>query len=159
MALEPRCEPRSPRPALGALHGRLEHVASAVKRPAPADLVVLHVEHLGGLEQRKESFRERARAIERMFEQSPGSGSDSGFAALGRIYDHLGETAAEERILELRLSSSLGSSAPPVDPDLYFRLARSKLSNEATVAEGLALLEKALDLRLDAAHANRALAN
>jgi tetratricopeptide (TPR) repeat protein len=143
-----------------ALHGRLEHVSSPSEAAsALADLVLLHAEHLGGLEQRRESFRERAGAIEHMLEQDPGRGDDQAFAALGRIYDHLGDSAAEERILELRLAHGGGSSAPPADPDLYFRLARSKLSNDATLSEGLALLEKALDLRLDAGQAARALAS
>jgi len=142
-----------------ALLGRLEHVSSpSDAASALADLVLLHAEHLGGLDQRRESFRERARAIERMLEKDPRQGDDQAFAALGRIYDHLGDSAAEERILELRLAHG-GSSAPPADPDLYFRLARSKLSNDATLTEGLALLEKALDLRLDAGQATRALAS
>ncbi len=142
-----------------ALHSRLEQVLSpAEAATALSDLVVLHAEHLGGLEQRKESFKERAQVIERLLEDGPDVGDDQAFAALGRIYDHLGDGAAEERILELRLSRA-SAAAPPADPDLYFRLARSKLASSATVVEGLALLGKALDLRLDPAEAQRALAS
>ncbi|RYZ07978.1 MAG: tetratricopeptide repeat protein [Myxococcales bacterium] len=141
-----------------ALHTRLEQVLTpAEAATALSDLVVLHAEHLGGLEQRKASFKERAQVIERLLEDGPEVGDDVAFAALGRIYDHLGEGAAEERVLELRLSRA-GTSAPPADPDLYFRLARSKLSSAATVGEGLALLTKALDLKLDPDDAQRALA-
>jgi len=88
--------------------------------------------------------------------EGPTLGDDVAFAALGRIYDHLGDGAAEERILELRLSRA-GTSAPSADPDLYFRLARTKLAQPATVGEGLALLTKALDLKLDPTEAQRAL--
>ncbi|MDF3065945.1 MAG: double-strand break repair Rad50 ATPase, partial [Polyangiaceae bacterium] len=142
-----------------ALQSRLEQVLSpAEAATALSDLVVLHAEHLGGLEQRKATFQERAQVIERLLEDGPDVGDDVAFAALGRIYDHLGDGAAEERVLELRLSRA-GAAAPPADPDLYFRLARSKLTSPASVGEGLALLTKALDLRLDPAEAQRALAN
>ena len=141
-----------------ALHSRLEQVLSpAEAATALADLVVLHAEHLGGLELNKGSFRDRAQVIERLLDDSPELGGDQAWSALGRIYDHLGETAAEARILEQRLSRA-GAGSPPSDPDLYFRLARSKLINPATAADGLALLGKALDLRLDPAQAQRALA-
>jgi golgin subfamily B member 1 len=140
-----------------ALQSRLEQELSpAEAATALSDLVVLHAEHLGGLEERKSTFKERARLIERLLEDGPDLGDDSAFAALGRIYDHLGDGAAEERVLELRVSRA-SASAPPADPDLYFRLARSKLASAATVAEGLSLLTKALDLRLDPAEAQRAL--
>jgi tetratricopeptide (TPR) repeat protein len=141
-----------------ALQSRLEQVLSPADAAAAlSDLVVLHAEHLGGLEERKETFKQRAETIERLLEDGPDLGADSAFAALGRIYDHLGDGAAEERVLEQRLSRA-GSSAPPTDPDLYFRLARSKLASPATVGEGLSLLGKALDLRLDPEEAQRALA-
>lgn len=141
-----------------ALHSRLEQVLSpAEAASALADLVVLHAEHLGGLEPKRGSFRERAQVIERLLDDSPESGGDQAWSALGRIYDHLGETAAEARILEQRLSRA-GTAAPPTDPELYFRLARSKLTEAATVSEGLTLLGRALDLRLDPAQAERALA-
>jgi len=138
-----------------ALYSRLEQVLSpAEAATALADLVVLHAEHLGGLGMNGASFRERAQAIESALGDSE-AGGDQAWSALGRIYDHLGETAAEARILEQRLSRA--STAPPSDPDLYFRLAKTKLTAPATVAEGLALLDKALDLRLDPAQAQRAL--
>jgi tetratricopeptide (TPR) repeat protein len=140
-----------------ALQSRLEQVLSpADAASALADLVVLHAEHLGGLEQKRESFRERALFIERSLSDTPERGGDQAWSALGRIYDHLGERDAEARILEQRLSHA-GSGAPPSDPDLYFRLAKTKLSQPATVSEGLALLGKALDLRFDPAQAGRAL--
>jgi len=140
-----------------ALHSRLEQVLSpAEAASALSDLVVLHAEQLGGLEQNREGFRERALVIERLLDDSVEAGADQAWSALGRVYDHLGETAAEARILEQRLSRA-GSSAPPSDPDLYFRLAKSKLSEPATVSEGLALLGKALDLRLEPAQAQRVL--
>ncbi|MES1183500.1 MAG: tetratricopeptide repeat protein [Myxococcales bacterium] len=140
-----------------ALQSRLEQVLSpADAASALADLVVLHAEHLGGLEQKRESFRERALVIERSLSDTPESSGDQAWSALGRIYDHLGEKDAEARILEQRLSHA-GSGAPPSDPDLYFRLAKTKLSQPTTVSEGLALLGKALDLRFDPAQAGRAL--
>ena len=132
-----------------ALYSRLEQVLSpAEAATALADLVVLHAEHLGGLETNRGTFHERARAIERMLDDSAEPGGDQAWSALGRIYDHLGETDAEARILEQRLSRA-GAGAPPSDPDSYFRLAKTKLAAPATVSEGLALLDKALDLRLD----------
>ena len=143
-----------------ALEGRLAHVTTPSESAAAlADLVALHAQHLGGLEERKSSFLERARAIERTLEENVERGTDQAFAALGRIYDHLGDSSAEERILELRLSHSGAASSPLADPDLFFRLARSKLGDRETLGEGLALLERALDLRLDVGQAARALAN
>jgi tetratricopeptide (TPR) repeat protein len=140
-----------------ALQGRLEHVLSpAEAASALADLVVLHAEHLGGLETNKGDFRERAAVIERLLEDSADRGGDGAWSALGRIYDYLGEAAAEARVLEKRLEHA-GGGAPPTDPDLYFRLARAKLSNKRSLEEGLTLLGKALDLGLDAAQAQRAL--
>jgi tetratricopeptide (TPR) repeat protein len=140
-----------------ALYSRLEQVLSpADAATALADLVVLHAEHLGGLEASRSTFRERALVIERLLDDSAEAGGDQAWSALGRIYDHLGETAAEARILEQRLSRA-GSAVPPADPDLYFRLAKTKLAAPATVSEGLALLGRALDLRLDPAQAQRAL--
>jgi tetratricopeptide (TPR) repeat protein len=139
-----------------ALQGRLEQVLSPTDAAsALADLVVLHAEHLGGLESNKGSFRERAQVIERLLEDNPEKSGDQAWSALGRIYDHLGETAAEARILERRLAQA--STSAPSDPDLYFRLARSKLSQPKGIEEGLVLLGKALDLQLDAAEAQRAL--
>lgn len=139
-----------------ALHSRLEQVLSpAEAASALADLVVLHAEHLGGLEQNRGSFRERAQVIERLLDDSPELGGDQAWSALGRIYDHLGESAAEARILEQRLSRA--GAAAPSDPDLYFRLAKTKLADASTVSEGLSLLGRALDLRLEPAQAQRAL--
>lgn len=141
-----------------ALHGRLEQVLSPTEAAsALADLVVLHAEHLGGLESQRGGFRERAQVIERLLEDNADKGSDTAWAALGRIYDHLGEADAEARILERRLSRA-GSAAPPADPHLYFRLASTKLAQPASLEEGLQLLTKALELRLDPAQAQQVLA-
>jgi tetratricopeptide (TPR) repeat protein len=141
-----------------ALYGRLEQVLSPTEAAsALADLVVLHAEHLGGLETNRGSFRERALVIERLLEDSEGRGGDGAWSALGRVYDHLGEASAEARILEKRLERA-GAGAPPTDPDLYFRLARVKLGETKSLEEGLTLLGKALDLRLDAALAQPVLA-
>jgi tetratricopeptide (TPR) repeat protein len=141
-----------------ALQGRLEQVLSpAEAASALADLVVLHAEHLGGLANQNSTFRERAQSIERLLEGSPDKASDSAWAALGRIYDHLGEGTAEARVLERRLQRA--SAAPPSDPDLYFRLARAKLGDVASLEEGLSLLGKALDLRLDPTLAQRELSS
>jgi tetratricopeptide (TPR) repeat protein len=141
-----------------ALQGRLEQVLSPTEAAsALADLVVLHAEHLGGLESQRGGFRERAQVIERLLEDNADKGNDTAWAALGRIYDHLGESDAEARILERRLSR-VGSLAPPADPHLYFRLARTKLAQPASLEEGLTLLAKALELRLDPAQAQQVLA-
>ncbi|HEY6079749.1 MAG TPA: tetratricopeptide repeat protein [Polyangiaceae bacterium] len=141
-----------------ALQSRLEQVLSpAEAASALADLVVLHAEHLGGVDRTSGSFRERAQSIERLLEDSPEKASDGAWSALGRIYDHLGEAAAEARVLERRLERA--GAAPPSDPDLYFRLARVKLASPASLDEGLGLLGKALDLRLDPTLAQRELAS
>jgi golgin subfamily B member 1 len=140
-----------------ALYGRLEQVLSPSEAAsALADLVVLHAEHLGGLETNRSSFRERAQVIERLLEDSADRSGDGAWSALGRVYDHLGEASAEARILEKRLEHA--GAAPPSDPDLYFRLARVKLSSPKSLEEGLTLLGKALDLGLEAATAQPVLA-
>ncbi|HKY37851.1 MAG TPA: tetratricopeptide repeat protein [Polyangiaceae bacterium] len=142
-----------------ALHSRLEQVLSPAEAAgALADLVVLHAEHLGGLQEQKDTFRERATVIERLLDDSPDRGGDNAWSALGRIYDHLGVEGAEARILEKRLERA-SSGAPPTDPDLYFRLARAKIASKKTVEEGLTLLGKALDLRLDPTLAQGVLAD
>ena len=59
-------------------------------------------------DERRGSFRERAQIIERLLDDAE-SGGDQAWSALGRIYDHLGDSGAEARILEQRLSRVLRS--------------------------------------------------
>lgn len=140
-----------------ALGARLEQGLSPVDAAsALAELIALHGEQLGGLAELRDEFLGRAALIERALVDGADSGADAGWAALGRAYDALGDAAAEARVLEKRLAGE-SSSAPPSDPDLYFRLARVKLGEPTTLGEGLAALAKALDLGLDAALARTVL--
>jgi tetratricopeptide (TPR) repeat protein len=140
-----------------ALEPKLEQVLHPEEAAtALSDLVLLYAEHLGGLTAAKLDVRTRAQAIEQALGSQTQRSSDSGWSALGRIYDHLGDAAAEARVLERRLSQA-GSAEPPADPQLFFRLARAKLAEPKSLAEGLELLERALDLGLSAEHARSVL--
>ncbi|HEY3496461.1 MAG TPA: tetratricopeptide repeat protein, partial [Polyangiaceae bacterium] len=76
----------------------------------------------------------------------------------GRAFDQLGDTEASARVLEGRVSLGSRSSRPPADAELFYRLAEARLATAETRAQGLSLLERAIELRFDPEHAERLLA-
>lgn len=113
-----------------------------------AALAEVHVEGLKDFDQAAPALRERARAVQATLEASA-QADDAAWAALGRLYERLGDVALEALVLERRVNLSRHSSRPPADPDLFYRLAAVRLSDPEQRADGLELLERALDVRPD----------
>lgn len=113
---------------------------------ALADLVRLHAEGLGNLAIVKDGLEKRARALEASL-VTEDDFDDTAWAALGRVYEHLGEAARGSAVLERRVASQLESGAE--DGDLFYRLAEIRLANASTAEQGLELLERALSVAPD----------
>lgn len=130
-----------------ALEGRLERTKSPAEAArALADLAFLHAEHLGGLSRAELELRQRAQDIQRGLERDA-SGDDRAWAALGRVYDWLGDVSAEADVLERRVAGrAAGSEA---DAAAFYRLAQIRLADPATAARGFEVLESALELAPD----------
>jgi tetratricopeptide (TPR) repeat protein len=99
----------------------------------------------------------RARAILGELERDQ-SLDDGAWAALGRVFETLGDAEAVAEVLEQRVALTARSSRPPADAELFYRLAAARLADPATRAQGINLLERAVDLRFDATEAERLLA-
>ncbi|HET7541394.1 MAG TPA: tetratricopeptide repeat protein [Polyangiaceae bacterium] len=131
--------------------------------PAPeaaralSDLVLLHAEGLGDLERVKESLGRRAHALETSLEDTD-SFDDAAWAALGRVYDCLGDDSRESRVLERRVAAQLSTAKGAADSDLFYRLAQVRLSDPNGAEQGLQLLERALDIAPDFERARSLLA-
>jgi golgin subfamily B member 1 len=119
-----------------------------------SELVVLWTE--SGETARAAALRGRARDVLADLERRECL-DDGAWAALGRAFDLLGETEASARVLEQRVALGSRSSRPPADADLFYRLAEARLAAPETRSQGLALLERALELRFDPAQAERLL--
>ncbi len=96
--------------------------------------------------QRKSKIRERAQRIHHGLE-SASSGDERAWAALSRVYDWLGDAAAEADVLERRVAASAGSAV--VDADPFYRLAELRVRDPNTADRGVEVLERALELRAD----------
>lgn len=134
--------------------GRAESPADAAR--ALADLAFLHAEHLGGLASAEGRIRERAQSIHRGLAESPAQ-EDRAWAALGRVYDWLGDASAEAEVLERRVSAALGSGSSEVEPDAFYRLAEIRLQDPPALGRGIEVLERALELSPDLERAERLL--
>jgi len=82
---------------------------------------------------------------------------DGAWAALGRAFELFGDDEAVATVLEQRVALSARSSRPPADAGLFYRLAAARLADPGTRAQGLELLERAVDLRFDPTEAERLL--
>src|SRR5439155_11932896 len=69
--------------------------------------------------------------------------------ALDRIYERLGDVAAQARVLAKRIDIESMSSAAGVTTDALYRLARLKLLDAKSLDEGCDLLESALKVAPD----------
>lgn len=136
---------------------RLGQAASPAEAArALADLVFLHAEHLGGLAQAEPRIRERAKSIHRGLDESP-STDDRAWAALGRVYDWLGDASAEADVLERRVSGALASGDASIESDAFYRLAEVRLKDPPALARGIEVLERALERSPDLDRAERLL--
>ncbi|MES1178928.1 MAG: tetratricopeptide repeat protein [Myxococcales bacterium] len=132
--------------------------------PAPeaaralADLALLHAEGLRNLEQVKPGLVKRARSLEEALQAAP-EFDDSAWAALGRVYDHLGDSERGSAVLERRVASQADSARGTADADLYYRLAQVRLADPSSGEQGLELLERALDAAPDFERARTLLAD
>src|SRR6478736_594514 len=115
---------------------------------ALADLVMLHAGGLGDLARVKDGLAKRARALEASLDAAP-SFDDTAWAALGRVYDCLGDAGRESQVLERRVAAQLQSAKGSADGDLFYRLAQVRLADPSGSAQGLELLERALDIAPD----------
>ncbi|MET0795230.1 MAG: tetratricopeptide repeat protein, partial [Polyangiaceae bacterium] len=122
--------------------------------PAPeaaralADLALLHAEGLRDLEHVKPGLAKRAHSLEESLQATP-EFDDSAWAALGRVYDYLGDSARGSAVLERRVASQAESGGDTADADLLYRLAQIRLADPSTREQGLGLLEQALDAAPD----------
>ncbi|HEX7453707.1 MAG TPA: tetratricopeptide repeat protein [Polyangiaceae bacterium] len=146
----------------GALRsqGRYELLARALETrlsrdlPAPeaaralADLVLLHAEGLRDLASVKDDLVRRARSLETSLEAAA-TFDDSAWAALGRVYDCLGDAGRESQVLERRVAAQLQAGRAVTDGDLFYRLAKVRLADPQSVEQGLELIERALDAAPD----------
>jgi tetratricopeptide (TPR) repeat protein len=133
-----------------ALEARLERAKSPVDAArALADLAFLHAERLGGLKAAEGKIKERAQRIHHSLDAAK-SGDERAWAALSRVYDWLGDSAAEADVLERRLFSVAESKrGPGIDPDALYRLAELRVKDPATLERGVEILERALEIKAD----------
>jgi tetratricopeptide (TPR) repeat protein len=103
-----------------------------------------------------EALHRRARAVMEEL-ASTNSQDDDVWAALGRGFELLDDASAVATVLEHRVSLGARSSRPPADAELFYRLATARLADPATRIQGLGLLERAMDLKLDLDQAARLL--
>ncbi len=142
-----------------ALETRLARALPAPEAArALADLAFLHAEGLRDLEHVKTGLAERASALQDSLEATP-EFDDSAWAALGRVYDCLGDTARGSAVLERRVASQAERGRDAADADLFYRLAEVRLLDPKTGEQGLELLESALDAGPDFERARQLLAN
>ena len=134
--------------------GRAGSPAEAAR--ALADLAFLHAEHLGGIAQAGGRIRERAKSIHRGLDEG-GVGDDRAWAALGRVYDWLGDASAEAEVLERRVSQALAGGSSAVEADAFYRLAEIRLKDAPAMPRGIEVLERALELAPDPERAERLL--
>lgn len=163
-ALESLAEAEALEAALRA-RGRTELLARALETrlsiamlPEPAaralaDLVALYAAQ-GRDPAGETALADRARRLQSELEQA-GSGDDEAWAALGRVYDWLGDTEAEGNLIEQRVQARLQSGADGGDMDPFYRLAEVRLLTPDKRDQGADLLERALELepRYDRAQA------
>ncbi len=132
-----------------ALEARLARDLSPVDAArALADLVLLHAEGLRDLASVQEDLARRAQNVEAKLEAAR-EPEDSAWAALGRVYDCLGDPDRAIGVLERRVAAQHGSGPTAGDAELYYRLAEVRLATPASGEQGLDLIERALDIAPD----------
>lgn len=140
-----------------ALETRLS-TAMAPEQAARAlsDLVLLHAGSPEAATPLRQRFQARAETLKQQFLEQ-GTVDDEAWAALGRIYDWLGDADAEAEILERRVTARLRAAGDDADPEPLYRLAEVRLTESRRKAQGIELLERALSIRPDYARAEKML--
>jgi tetratricopeptide (TPR) repeat protein len=132
-----------------ALRDRLERIADpSLGASALAELTRLHTEHLGDLREVQGELRQRAELIEAALEKNA-LGDEQAWIALGRVYEQLGDVAAQSRIGERRVRAWLTGSASINDPEPLYRLAAARIATVATRDEAAQLLARAVAVKPD----------
>jgi tetratricopeptide (TPR) repeat protein len=118
--------------------------ATQVSAAAPAllDLARIHAETLDDLSTVKPQIMDRAHHIHERMNRAA-STDENAWSALSRVYELLGDEAAQAKILEMRVQAWLDGKVPIDDPKPVLRMAALRLKSPATKAEGLRLLELA----------------
>lgn len=141
--------------------GRPELLARAIElrlnqalSPAEAarvlsDLVMLQA---GGASPTLESAEVRRR-VDALRSELDAYSDDDAWAALGRIYDWLGDPHAEAEILERRVAALEAEPRKLRDAEPFYRLASVRLSAPETRTRGFELVERALEVQPDIARA------
>jgi len=138
------------------LEARLAHgLAPEQAARSLGELVALHFE--SGNIAAAEALHKKARTVLEELSRV-GSLDDDVWASLGRAFELLDDAAASANVLEHRVNLGARSSRPPADADLFYRLATARLADPATRLQGIGLLERAMDLRLDLEQAGALLA-
>lgn len=149
-ALKERGQPQLLVRALRSTMERTHVPAEAIT--ALAQLAELLSETKAELEASLPELTRRALSLQEQLERN--SPNDFvAWSALGRAFEALGDTDAEQRILERRVRASLASDEVTTDAEPFYRLAELKLKESATRSDGLALLERALSTAPDAKRA------
>jgi tetratricopeptide (TPR) repeat protein len=132
-----------------ALRDRLERSkAAGPSALALAELTALHAGALGNLSEVSADLRRRAEGIESQLEQTA-LGDEQAWGALGKVYEQLGDVAAESRITERRVRGWLTGTADVQDPEPLYRLATLRLAEPSAEDEALQLLSRAAEVKPD----------
>ena len=136
------------------LEARLESARSAAEAiVALAALARLHAEHLGGVEAIEKSVRRRANELYETL-GAEAVVDENAWVALGQIFEALGDSGAEARVLEQQVEALLARGARgSSDAGPFYRLAEVQLAEASTHERGLELLRVALDLRAEPSRA------
>ncbi|HMA96360.1 MAG TPA: tetratricopeptide repeat protein, partial [Polyangiaceae bacterium] len=132
-----------------ALRERLDRIADAgLSACTLGELTRIHAEHLADLREVIGELRQRAEAIESQVEKSA-LGDEQAWSALGRVYQLLGDVAAESRIAERRVRAWLTGDMVIEDPEPLYRLAATRLEQSGTRDEAAELLSRAVEAKPD----------
>jgi golgin subfamily B member 1 len=132
-----------------ALRDRLERVTDpSLGATTLGELARVHAEHLGDLREVMAELRQRAEVIEVALEKSA-LGDEQAWSALGRVYEQLGDAAAESRIAERRVRAWLSGDVAIEDPEPLYRLALARLGAPRTRDEAVELLSRAVAVKPD----------
>ncbi len=132
-----------------ALRERLEKTKDAsLTASTLSELTRVHAEHLGDLREVMGELRQRAEVIEGELEKSA-LGDEQAWSALGRVYQQLGDVAAESRIAERRVRAWLTGNVAIEDPEPLYRLATARLGQRSSRDEAVELLSRAVSVRPD----------
>lgn len=141
-----------------ALRDRLDRIKDAgLSASTLYELTRLHAEQLGDLREVMGELRQRAEVIECAVEKGA-LGDEQAWLALGRVFQLLGDSAAESRIAERRVRAWLAGDVAIEDPEPLYRLAAARLEQRTTRDEALDLLARAVDVKPDYERLDRMLA-